>query len=138
VLRDIFPARFTYKASEAGPPPVSNEVSISYEPVAFGGCRMEWKDSNDTLLASLAEIDPESVRVAARARANTTFSRQVWEVSMASVGGVGAFTETKGDGNGSVNRYNGLDLQYDDKVKAERVAAALRRAIEFCGGRAVH
>lgn len=135
-LRDLFPARFTYKATKAGPPPVSNEVSISYEPVEFSGCRLEWKDSNDTLLASLAEIDPETVRVAARARPGTTFSRQVWEVSMASVGGVGAFTETKGDGSGSVNRYNGLDLQYDDKAKAERVAAAMRRAIEFCAGRA--
>lgn len=136
-LRDLFPAKFNYKALKAGPPPVSTEVSISYEPVEFGGCRIAWKDSNDTLLASLAELDPESIKVAARARPGTTFSRQVWEVSIASVGGVGAFAETKGDGSGSLSRYNGLDLQYDDKAKAERVAAALRRAIEFCGGQTV-
>ena len=136
-LRDLFPARFTYKALKAGPPHVSTEVSVNYEPVEFGGCRIQWRDSNDTLLASLAELDPESVKVSPRARPGTTFSRQVWEVNIAALGGVGAFTETKGDGGGSVNRYNGLDLQYDDKAKAERVAAALRRAIEFCAGRAV-
>jgi tetratricopeptide (TPR) repeat protein len=137
MLRDLFPAKFTYKALRVGPPPASTDVSINYEPIEFGGCRIQWKDSEDTLLASLAEIDPESVKVSPRARPGTTFSRQVWEVNIASVGGVGAFTETKGDGSGSVNRYNGLDLQYDDKVKAEKVAVALRRAIEFCAGRSV-
>ena len=136
LLRDIFPSKFTYKALKAGPPPASSDVSVNYEPVEFADCRIEWKDSGDTLLALLAELDPDSVKVTPRSRAGTTFSRQVWEVSIASVGGIGAFTETKGDG-GSVNRYNGLDLQYDNKAKAERVAAALRRSIEFCAGRAV-
>jgi tetratricopeptide (TPR) repeat protein len=135
MLRDLFPARFTYRAAKAGPPPATSEVRIDYEPLQFGGCRIEWKDSNDTLMASLAEVEAESVKVTPRARPGTTFSRQVWDVSIASVGGVGAFTETKGDGSGTVNRYNGLDLQYDDRAKAERVAAALRRAVEFCTGK---
>ncbi|HEX7317089.1 MAG TPA: tetratricopeptide repeat protein [Pyrinomonadaceae bacterium] len=137
LLQAYFPSRFTYRAVAAGPPPVASEVSVNYEPVRFAGCRIEWRDMSDTLLASLAELDPGSVKVVARARPGTTFSRQVWEVNMSSVGGIGAITETKGDDAGSVRRYNGLDLQYDDKPKAEKVAAALRRAIELCAGTSV-
>ena len=136
LLRNLFPSRFTYKAAASGPPPTTSEVSVNYEPVRFAGCRIEWRDSDDTLLASLAELDPASVRVAARARPGTTFSRQVWEVSMSAVGGLGAITETRGDDPASAKRYNGLDLQYEDKPKAEKVAAALRRAIELCAGSA--
>ena len=133
-LRGLFPVKFSYRAAAAGPPPVTSEVNVSYEPLRFDSCRIEWRDGGDTLTASLPELDPEAVRVAPRARPGTTFSRQVWEVSLAARGGVGAFTETRGDGGGAVSRYNGLDLQYDDKARAEKVAAALRRAIELCGG----
>lgn len=135
MLRNYFPSRFTYRAAVAGPPPVTSEVSINYEPLRFEGCRVEWRDTNDTLLASLAELDPDSVKVAPRTRPGTTFSRQVWEVSLSAVGGLGAITETRGDDAGSVRRYNGVDLQYEDKARAERVAAALRRTIELCVGR---
>jgi hypothetical protein len=135
LLRSLFPVRFTYSAATAGPPPSTTEVSISYEPLKFDGCRIEWRDSNDTLSASLSELDPESVKVARRSRPGTTFSSVVWDVSIAALGGRGAITEAKGDGSGSVNRYNGLDLQYDDKAKADRVAAALRLAIELCAGK---
>jgi tetratricopeptide (TPR) repeat protein len=134
LLRNVFPIRFTYSAATAGPPPSTSEVSINYEPLQFHGCRIEWRDANDTLSASLPELDPESVKVARRSRPGTTFSSVVWDVSIAALGGRGAITEAKGDGSGSVNRYNGLDLQYDDRAKADRVAAALRRAIELCAG----
>jgi hypothetical protein len=59
----------------------------------------------------------------------------VWNVGIAATGGNGAITETKGDGSGAVNHYNGLDLQYDSKGKAGGVARALRQAIRLCGGK---
>jgi hypothetical protein len=75
------------------------------------------------------------VKVVARARPGTTFSTTVWEVRMSAVSGLGAITEVRGGDAGSIRRYNGLDLQYEDKPRAEKVAAALRRAIELCAGR---
>jgi hypothetical protein len=54
---------------------------------------------------------------------------------MATEGGRGAISEEKGDGSGTVNVYNGLDLQYDSRQKAERMAKALRQAIRLCTGK---
>ena len=73
--------------------------------------------------------------VAQRARPSTTFSLAVWDVTLATGGGRGAISEEKGDGSGAVNLYNGLDLQYDSRQKADALAKALRRAIRLCQGK---
>jgi hypothetical protein len=137
LLRRLFPSRFSYKTTSAGTgaSPVTSEVNVNLEPLSFDGCSLAWRDQNDTLSVSLADLNPESVTVGPRARPGTTFSKEVWDVGLNATSGAGAFTETKGDGSGAVNQYNGLDLQYDSREKADRVAGVLRQAIRLCGGK---
>ena len=136
LLRRLLPSKFSYRATTSGgasgDAPVTSEVNINYEPLKFEGCTVEWRDQNDALWVSLSDLDPEAVRVEARSRPGTTFSAEVWNVSISAAGGKGAINEAKGDGSGAVNRYNGLDLQYDSREKAERLAAAFRQAIRLC------
>ncbi|HEV2861045.1 MAG TPA: tetratricopeptide repeat protein [Pyrinomonadaceae bacterium] len=136
-LRRLLPSKFSYRvrltgnASEAA----TAEVSINYEPLKFEGCTVEWRDQKDTIRVSLSELDPEAVRVGPRSRPGTTFSIEVWDVSISAAGGKGAISEAKGDGSGTVNSYNGLDLQYDNRERAEGLARALRQSIKLCVGK---
>jgi hypothetical protein len=132
LLRRLFPSKFTYRTKAAGG--TSSDVSINYEPLNFDGCRLSWRDSKDTLSVSLSDLVAEAVTVSLRVRPSTNFSVEVWDVTIATEGGKGAISEAKGDGSGSVNAYNGLDLQYDSRQKADEVAKALRRAIKLCTG----
>lgn len=138
-LRRLLPSNFSYQVRTAGEASASEtvalEVKIDYEPLKFEGCTVRWRDQNDSLSVSLAELDPEAVRVEPRSRPGTKFSIEVWNVSIAASGGKDAINEAKGDGSGTVNRYNSLDLQYDLREKAERMAGALRQAIRLCGGK---
>jgi hypothetical protein len=109
-------------------------VVIDYEPLQFDGCRIEWRDMKDILSVSLSDLDPLGVKVEARSKPNTTFSMAVWNLGVATVGGKQAIREFKGDGSGAINNYNGLDLQFNDREKAERLARLLRRAVELCTG----
>lgn len=133
-LRKSLPSRFSYKVRATGDA-VASEVNIDYESLTFEGCTVKWRDQNDALQVALPELDPEAVRVEPLSRPGATFSIQVWDVSISAVGGKGAINEVKNDGSHTVNRYNGLDLQYDDREKAERLAGALRQAIRLCGGK---
>jgi tetratricopeptide (TPR) repeat protein len=138
LLRKLFPSKFTYKIKTAGGPntaPATSEVNINYEPLDFDGCQIGWHDSNDTLSVSLSDLDAEAVTVGPRVKPSTTFSVEVWDVTIATDGGRGAISEEKGDGSGAVNVYNGLDLQYDSRQKADRVAKVLRQAIKLCTGK---
>jgi hypothetical protein len=138
LLRKLFPSRFTYRIKTAGDAhagPAASQVGVNYEPLYFDGCQLSWRDSNDTLSVSLSDLDAEAVTVAPRARPSTTFSVEVWDVTIATEGGRGAISEKKGDGSGAVNVYNGLDLQYDSRERADSVAKALRRAIKLCTGK---
>lgn len=138
-LRRLLPSKFTYEvraasdASAGGA--VASGVNINYEPLKFESCTIEWRDQNDALRVSLPELDPEAVKVEPRSRPGTTFSIEVWNVSISAAGGKGAIDEAKGDGSGIVNHYNGLDLQYDNREKAERLARVLRQAIKLCAGK---
>lgn len=135
-LRRLLPSKFSYEVRPAGETSASRavgaEVKINYEPLQFEGCTIKWRDQKDTLWVSLPELDPEAVRVEPRSRPDTTFSIEVWNVSISATGGKGAINEAKGDGSGAVNRYNGLDLQYDLKEKAERLARVLQQVIRLC------
>jgi hypothetical protein len=136
-LRTLLASKFSYKVTTAGgesggAAPSTSEVNVSYEPLKFEGCTVEWRDQNDALWVTLSDLDPDAVRVAPRTRPGQTFSTEVWDVSISALGGRGAFSEAKGDGSGTVNRYNGLDLQYDAREKAERLAAVLRQTIRLC------
>lgn len=138
-LRRLLPSKFSYKVSAAGGASagevVTSEVNINYEPLKFEDCTIEWRDQNDALRVALPDLDPEAVRVGPRSRPGAKFSIEVWDVSISAAGGKGAISETKGDGSGTVNRYNGLDLQYDSREKAERLARVLRHVIGLCGGK---
>lgn len=138
-LRRLLPSKFSYGVRVAGEASageaVTSEVNINYEPLKFEGCTIQWRDQNDTLWVSLPELDPEAVRVEPRNRPGTIFSIGVWNVSISAAGGKGAINEAKGDGSSTVKRYSGLDLQYDNKEKAERLARVLRQAIRLCGGK---
>lgn len=138
-LRRLLPANFSYQVRGAGEASageaIASEVKINYEPLNFEGCTVKWRDQTDALSVSLSELDPEAVRVGPRRRPDTTLSIEVWNVSIATLGGKDAINEARGDGSGTVNRYNSLDLQYDLREKAERLAGALRQAIKLCGGK---
>lgn len=136
-LRRLLPSKFSYKVSAAGGASagevVTSEVYINYEPLKFEGCILEWRDQNDVLRVALPDLDPEAVRIAPRSKPNATFSIEVWNVSISAADGKGAISEAKGEGGSTVNRYNGLDLQYDSREKAEGLGRALRQAIKLCG-----
>jgi tetratricopeptide (TPR) repeat protein len=138
-LRRLLPSKFSYKVSAAGGASagevVTSEVNINYEPLKFEGCTLEWRDQNDALRVALPDLDPEAVRVEPRSRPDAKFSIEVWNVSISATGGRDLISEAKGDGSGTVNRYNGLDLQYNHREKAERLARVLRQAIKLCGGK---
>lgn len=137
-LRKDFRSKFTYKATAPGVDPnvasVTSEVVIDYEPLQFEGCSIEWRDVKDILSVVLADLDPASVKVEARSRPNTTFSIPVWNLSLTTAGGRQAIREFKGDGSGAVNNYNGLDLQFNSREKADAQAQLLQRAIKLCSG----
>ncbi|MCA1568564.1 MAG: tetratricopeptide repeat protein [Acidobacteria bacterium] len=138
-LRRLLPSNFSYQIRSTGEASaggaISAEVKVNYEPLKFEGCTVRWRDQNDELWVSLPEIDPGAVKVGPRSMPDTTLSIEVWNVSIATLGGRDAINEARGDGSGTVNRYNSLDLQYDLREKAERLAAALRQAIRLCGGK---
>jgi tetratricopeptide (TPR) repeat protein len=137
-LRKDFRNKFTYKATAPGSDPnvasVTSEVLIDYEPLQFEGCSIEWRDVKDILSVVLADLDPAGVKVEARSRPNTTFSIPVWNLSLTTAGGRQAIREFKGDGSGAVNNYNGLDLQFNSREKADAQARLLQRAIKLCSG----
>lgn len=138
-LRRLLPSNFSYQVRSAGEASagaaIASEVKINYEPLKFEGCTVRWRDQNDVLSVSLSELDPEAVRVGPRSRPDSTLSIEVWNVSIATLGGKDAINEARGGESGTVNRYNSLDLQYDLREKAERLAGALRQAIKLCGGK---
>lgn len=138
-IRKNFSNKFTYKYTTAsedpGGPPTTADANVDYEPLKFEGCRIEWRDLSDTLSVSLAELDPGSIKVEQRSGPNTTFSIEVWNLSIYASGGKSAIREVKGDGSGAVNVYNGLDLQFDNRERAERLARVLQSAIKLCGGK---
>jgi tetratricopeptide (TPR) repeat protein len=138
-LRKNFPTSFKYKYTTTGETEgdssTTQEAEIIYEPLRLENCAFEWRDGRDTLSASLSDLDPLGVRAELRARPNTTFAVPVWNVTLAAVGGKLAFTETKGDGSGEVSTYSGVNLQFADKERAERMARVLQHAIKLCSGR---
>ena len=135
-LRKLLPSTFSYQIRPIGEASVGSdsavEVKINYEPLEFGSCTVKWRDQNDMLWVSLADLDPEAVKVELRSRRDTTFSMEVWNLSITAVDGKEAINEVKDGGNNTVNRYNGLDLQYDRREKAEKLAGVLRQAIKLC------
>ena len=116
---------------------MTGEAQIVYEPLRFEGCGLEWRDGADTLSVSLSELDPLNIKVEPRKRANTTFAVGVWNVNLVAAGGKLAFRETKGDGSGETNTYSGINLQFDDREKAERMARVLQHAAKLCAGRSL-
>jgi tetratricopeptide (TPR) repeat protein len=138
-LRRLLPSKFSYRVSAAGEASAggafTSEININYELLKFEGCTVKWRDQNDTLSMALTELDPEAVRVEPLNVPGATLSIGVWNVSISSAGGKGAISEVKGNGSGTVNRYNGLNLQYDNEAKAESLARVLRQAIRLCRGK---
>ena len=138
-LRNNFSNRFAYSytagGEEEGAPPSTHEVKISYEPVLFQGCNLEWRDAADTLSVSLSELDPRGVRVEPRSELNTTFSTEVWNLVVLATGGARAFREIKGDGSGAMNSYYAVALQFNSRERAARLAERLQHAIKLCGGK---
>ena len=138
-LRKNFAANFSYKYTTAGETEggaaTTAQAEIVYEPVRFEGCGLEWRDGADTLSVSLSELDPLNIKVEPRKRANTTFAVEVWNVNLVAAGGKSAFREVKGDASGETNTYSGINLQFDDREKAERMARVLTHAARLCAGR---
>ncbi|PYS92220.1 MAG: hypothetical protein DMF64_09545 [Acidobacteria bacterium] len=137
-IRRYFPSKFIYQLTTPNDapnaPPVTRAMKIDVELLRFEGCTLEWRDGADRLSMSLADLDPQSVKVELRQKPETTFNMEVWNVSLTATAGQGAFREIKGDGS-TENRYNGVDLQYGDQATASRLARALQRAIKLCGGK---
>lgn len=138
-IRKNFSTKFAYKYTTSGEgtdsPTITADATVEYEPLKFEGCRIDWRDQSDVISVSLAELDPDSVKVELRSKPGTNFSIEVWNLSINATGGKGAIREAKGDGSEAVNVYSGLDLQYESRERAERLARALQSAIKLCGGK---
>jgi tetratricopeptide (TPR) repeat protein len=136
LLKDAFANKLTYTATAPGADPnvvrVTYEVLIEYELLSFNNCRIEWRDGKDTLSVALSNLDTLGIKVEARNKPNTTFSIPVWTLSIKTVGGTPAIRALKGDGSGSVKNYSDVELQFNDKEKAERLARLLQQAIILC------
>jgi Flp pilus assembly protein TadD len=138
-LRKNFSNKFSYQSTTAAEDPngtaTTADANVDYAPLKFEGCRIEWRDLADTLSVSLADLDPGSIKVEPRSMPNTTFSIEVWNLSINASGGRSAIREVKGNGSGAVNVYSGLDLQFNSSERAERLAGALQSAVKLCGGK---
>lgn len=136
LLRQEFSNKLTYTITAPGEDAnvvkVTYEVMIEYEPLRFDDCRIEWRDGKDTASVALSDLDQLEVKVELRSKPNTTFSTPIWNLSLTTVGNAPTIRESKGDGSGTVNNYNGLDLQFNNKEKAERLARLLQQAIKLC------
>jgi tetratricopeptide (TPR) repeat protein len=136
LLKEGFSNKLTYTITAPGQDAnvvrVTSEVVIEYQPLRFDDCRIEWRDGKDTVTVALSDLDPLKVKVELRSKPNTTFSIPIWNLSLTTVGGEAAIRESKGDGSETVNNYNGLDLQFSNKEKAERMARLLQQAIKLC------
>lgn len=136
LLKEDFSNKFTYTATTPGEDAnvvrVTSEVVIEYEPLRFDHCRIEWRDRKDRLSVVISDLDPLGVKVEPRSKPNTSFSTPIWNLTIKTLGGVPAIQAFKSDGSGAVNNYNGLDLQFDNKEKAERLAGLLQQAIKLC------
>jgi hypothetical protein len=139
-LKKHFASKFTYTYTEprqhAGSTPASQNAHIQVEPLRFEGCRIEWRVFNDIHRVSLSDLDPADIKVALRAAPGTTYSINVWSVTLVGAGGREAFEKLEGGREASPKKYWRLVLLYDDKEKADGVAAAFGRAISLCGSRA--
>ncbi|MGA9993901.1 MAG: tetratricopeptide repeat protein [Pyrinomonadaceae bacterium] len=136
LLKEDFSNKLTYMATAPGQDAnvvrVTSEVVIEYEPLRFDNCRIEWRDHKDMLSVVLADLDPLGVKVEPRSKPNTSFSIPIWNLTIKTVGGTPAIRALKGDGSGAVSHYNGLDMQFGNKEKAERLAWLLQQAIKLC------
>lgn len=136
-LRKNFGAKFTYHYTESqqspGGVPLAKEESIDFEPLRFEGCRFEWRVFDDVHRVSLSDLDPLSVKVEPRRPpSGTYFSKEIWDVLLAGEGGKAVFEKMEGGAGATARRYWRLVLLYDDKERADKVAAAFRRAIDLC------
>jgi PEGA domain len=136
-LRKNFGAKFTYHYTESqqspGGVPLAKEESIDFEPLRFEGCSFEWRVFDDVHRVSLSDLDPLSVKVEPRSPpSGTYFSKEIWDVLLAGEGGKAVFEKMEGGGGVTTKRYWRLVLLYDDKERADKVAAAFRRAIDLC------
>ncbi len=141
-LRNNFPNKFTYKTTapgeEANVASITSDVVIDYEPLQFDDCLIEWRDLKDTLSVLLSDLDPLGLKVEMRSKPNTLFSIVVWNLSLTTTDGKPSIREIKGDGSGAVNTYNALDLQFDNKERAEELTRLLQQAIKLCANRQVN
>jgi hypothetical protein len=139
-LKKHFASKFTYTYTEprqaAGGIPSIQKAYIQVEPLRFEGCRIEWRVFDDIHRVSLSDLDAADITVALRAKPGTTYSINVWSVTLAGAGGREVFEKLEGGRGASPKKYWRLVMLYDDKEKADGVAAAFGRAISLCGGKA--
>lgn len=139
-LKKHFASKFTYTYTEphqpAGGAPSSQNAYVQVEPLRFEGCRIEWRVFDDIHRVSLSDLDPADIKVALRTAPGTTYSINVWSVTLVGAGGKEAFEKLEGGRGASPKKYWRLVLLYDDKEKADRMAAAFGRAISLCGSNA--
>jgi hypothetical protein len=139
-LKRHFASKFTYTYTEprqhAGGAPPSQNAHIQVEPLRFEGCRIEWRVFDDIHRVSLSDLDPADIKVALRTAPGTTYSINVWTVTLVGADGREAFEKLEGGRGASPKKYWRLVLLYDDKEKADGVAAAFGRAIILCSNRA--
>jgi tetratricopeptide (TPR) repeat protein len=128
-IKRYLPVKFNYQYKAPGAGPV--EANIEYQLLRAEDCQLEWRDGDDTLSVALSELDPQRLNVQPRRKPDTTFSTEVWNVSLTATGDRPAFREVKG-ADASERRYNGVDLQYADETQARGLARALQQAVKLC------
>jgi hypothetical protein len=130
-LRRNFASRFTYRYTVPGGAAFAREASIDFAPLRFEGCRLEWRVFDVVHRVSLSDLYPQGVKVELRTEPETTFSMDVWSLTLRGTDGREVFEKIE-RGSGIPKKYARLVLLYDDKEKASRLEATLKRAIELC------
>ena len=135
-LRRHFASRFTYTYTgprqNAGGVSITQEASIDVEPLRFDGCRIEWRVFDDIHRVSLSDLDPADIKVALRAAPETSYSTNVWSVTVVGAGGREVFTKLEGGREADAKKYWRLVLLYNNRERADELAAAFGRAIGEC------
>jgi hypothetical protein len=106
-LKRHFASKFTYRESRqpAGGVLFSQHAYIQVELLRFEGCPIEWRVFDDIHRVSLSDLDPADIKVALRAAPGTTYSINVWCVTLVGVGGREAFEKLEGGRGASPKKY---------------------------------
>ena len=104
---------------------------VNRAPVRFEDCHISWRDGDDLVGVSLSDLDPLSVVVLLHAEPNTRFDSEVWKLTLLTRDRKKSVTVQQA--SGAIQPRNNVELLYNDKENANKIARAFQHAIRLCG-----